>query len=52
LSQKAWEYETKIGFLEKSALYSAILGEYGFFDYFKFTCCLPESHFELEYLHD
>ena len=52
LSQKAWEIETKVGFLEKPALYSAILGEYGFFDNFKFTCCLPESYFEIEYAHD
>jgi len=51
LSQKAWEFKTKIGFLEKPALYPAILGEYGFFDYFKFTCCLPESYFELESMH-
>ena len=47
---KPWEIETKIGFLEKSTNYSAIIGEYGFFDYFAFNCVLPESYFELKHI--
>ena len=48
--KNAWEYKTKVGFLETPAIYQSILGIYGFFDHFRFNSNLWNGFFELEYL--
>lgn len=46
--QNSWTIEAKIGFLEKSIGFSAILGVQGFLDQFTFKTNIPEGYFELE----
>lgn len=50
LSKDSVKYDTSVGFFSKENGYQApcLLGEYGFFNYFKVSFNLPQHSFEIE----